>query len=76
VTNKQAQKIIQQATERCRQQLSAQTDRNNLYSRGLSAEGWHGGYMAGLQDCILVLNGVMPNRREYWSAAPPETKEK
>lgn len=40
--------------------------RSALYARGLSSEGWSGGYAAALRDVLLVLNGVQPNTRDYW----------
>jgi hypothetical protein len=37
-----------------------------LYARGLSSEGYSGGYAQALSDVLLVLNGVKPNTRHYW----------
>jgi len=39
-----------------------------LYGRGLSAEGYAGGYRDCLQDVALLLNGVEPpdRGRYYW----------
>ena len=39
------------------------TDQNSLYSRGLSSEGFAGGYYACLCDIQLVLNGIIPQKR-------------
>lgn len=39
-----------------------------LYAAGLSSEGYSGGYRDAICDVILALNGVKPNRRDYWEA--------
>ncbi len=36
------------------------------FSSGLSGEGYNGGYRDALDDILLVLNGVRPNRRGFW----------
>jgi hypothetical protein len=33
---------------------------------GLASEGYAGGYRDALDDVLLALNGVKPNRRFYW----------
>jgi len=43
--------------------IMEQTDQDSLFSRGLSSEGYLGGYRDALDDIELVLNGVRPNRR-------------
>jgi len=46
-----------------------QTNQESLYSRGLSSEGYLGGYRDALNDVLLVLNGVGPNRgwdKNFW----------
>ena len=41
---------------------------NSLYSRGLSSEGFWGGYAQALADIQLLSNDVEPNRnREIWN---------
>jgi hypothetical protein len=37
-----------------------------LYARGLASEGYNGGYRDALDDCILLLSGVSPNRGNWW----------
>jgi len=37
-----------------------------LYAGALSAEGYAGGYRDALHDILLLLNGTIPNRRNYW----------
>ena len=34
--------------------------------RADSASGYHGGYLAALDDVLLALNGVTPNRNGWW----------
>jgi len=47
-------------------EISSNTDRNNLYSRGLSREGFNGGYLAALDDVMLALYGIVPQRNSWW----------
>jgi hypothetical protein len=34
---------------------------------GLASEGYNGGYRDALEDCLLVLSGVTPNRHHFWN---------
>ena len=57
------------ARNRVDEEIRVGTDQSNLYSRGLAGEGYLGGYRDALDDVILLLNGVKPNRRrdiDYW----------
>ena len=36
------------------------------FARGLSSEGYAGGYAQALEDVQLALNGVKPRTRGYW----------
>jgi len=48
-------------------QIRIATDQDSLFSRGLSREGYDGGYEAALSDVMLALNGVKPcNRPNFW----------
>ena len=47
--------------------MGRRTNQESLYSRGLSAEGYLGGYVAALDDAILILNGVEPQRQQVES---------
>lgn len=49
-------------------ELAAQTDQNSLYAKGLSSEGYQGGYRQALWDVLQALNGGVPNGRfaRYW----------
>lgn len=42
------------------------------YGRGLSPEGYAGGYAQALRDVLLLLEGhVRPNTRTYWRRSAP-----
>jgi len=42
------------------------------YGRGLSPEGYAGGYAQALRDVLLLLEGhVRPNTRTYWRPSAP-----
>lgn len=58
---------IKAALERVNAEIRRTTDQTSMYSRGLSSEGWSGGYAAALRDVQLVLNGVKPQTRDYWN---------
>lgn len=38
-----------------------------LYAKGLASEGFIGGYTEALQDVLLALNGVTPDRWARWA---------
>lgn len=64
---------IRKATRRVNQMISGQVDQSNKFSRGLSGEGWLGGYRAALQDvqhllsdCIPPATGADSRREEIW----------
>ena len=57
---------IECALAKVNAEIKSQTDQNNKYSRGLAYEGWQGGYLSALQDVLLVLHDITPNRRQYW----------
>ena len=46
--------------------ISNSVDHTSRYSKGLSSEGYEGGYRDALDDVQLALNGVVPNRRGWW----------
>lgn len=39
---------------------------DNRYGRGMSREGYSGGYEQALKDVLLVLDGTVPQTRNYW----------
>jgi hypothetical protein len=60
---------IKRVLKKVNQEIADSTH-DSLYSRGLSREGYMGGYAEALNDVMLALNGVKPVRRDWW------TKEK
>ncbi len=59
---------LKRVASRVEQDIVANTDTNSLYSRGLSREGYRGGYAQAISDVQLALNGVEPSdNRGYWS---------
>ena len=59
---------ISKAINRVNKQIANQTDQSSLYSRGLSREGYLGGYLQALMDVIAVLRKVPVSHimRDYW----------
>ena len=41
-------------------------DVQRFFARGLSSEGYFGGYRDALDDVLLALNGITPNRKGLW----------
>ena len=46
--------------------IAAFASQGGLYARGLSGEGYNGGYRDALSDVLLVINGCVPNRNQDW----------
>lgn len=42
------------------------SERQSFFARGISSEGYFGGYVAALDDVMLALNGVVPQRNGWW----------
>lgn len=40
--------------------------RQSFFARGISGEGFNGGYRAALDDVLLALNGNIPQRNGWW----------
>lgn len=55
---------LRRAIDRVTAEISQRGD--GKYARGLSTEGYSGGYQQALRDVELLLNGTMPNTRDYW----------
>lgn len=55
-------KKISRASKRINTFIKYKTNKNSLYSRGLSREGYDGGYLDCLSDIQLVLKGIEPCR--------------
>ncbi len=62
---RQLRKVIDNITE----ELKPRSQSDNMYRRGLSTEGYQGGYRDALYDVQLALEGNKPNRRGWWSDA-------
>ncbi len=45
--------------------ISNSIDRNCIFSKGLSSEGYNGGYRQAISDVILALNGQIP-KSNFW----------
>lgn len=48
--------------------ISGFAQRGGLYAQGMAGEGYNGGYRDALDDVLLALNGVEPNRG-FWERA-------
>lgn len=59
-------RLLDKAYKNVSNQIKMDTDQSSLYSKGLSGEGYDGGYRDALQDVLLALNGVLPNRNGWW----------
>lgn len=47
------------------QRLISEHAKGGFFASGLASEGWNGGYVAALNDVLLLLNGVIPDR-SFW----------
>jgi hypothetical protein len=66
------QKLTSLVAKAVNARIALKTDQSNLYSRGLSREGYDGGYLECLYDITSVLNDVPPNasqHSELWKEA-------
>ena len=63
-----SQRKISKAIDRVNKQITSQTDQTNMYSRGLSREGYLGGYIQALEDVSAMLRKVpiSSQTRKYW----------
>lgn len=57
---------IKRAQESVRGNIESVTDRSSQVARAVAREGYQGGYADALSDVVLLLNGTIPNRRNYW----------
>lgn len=63
-------KGIKRAIRRVSKQIGqeiAEFAKGGDFARGLSGESYSGGYRDALSDVELLLNGVVPNRRDWWN---------
>ena len=59
-------RIIKQVMSKVDRDIAGYSSSGSLYARGLSREGYNGGYSEALSDVLLALNGVLPKRRDWW----------
>lgn len=46
--------------------IKGDASRGGRFSAGLASEGYNGGYRDALNDVLLALNGVTPDRNGWW----------
>lgn len=66
VGNRQIDQLISTARAAAQREISGNAEQGGIYARGLSAEGYHGGYRDALDDVLLLLGGGTPHRYPYW----------
>jgi len=59
-------KVLNEVQHKVSKEISGHAARGGLYAGALAGEGYAGGYRDALSDVMLFLNGVWPDRREYW----------
>lgn len=59
-------KLIEQALDAASREVEGLAASGGKYARGLAGEGYTGGYRDALRDVLLVLDGVVPNRNNWW----------
>lgn len=66
-----AARIVSRVADGVSARIDRFTDRNNKFSRGMAREGFDGGYLAALNDVLLLLAGSVPNERHstMWAEA-------
>ncbi len=57
---------IKHALAAVNREIAGHACRGGRFAGGLSREGYSGGYADALMDVQLLMNGVTPNRRDYW----------
>jgi len=67
---------LQEAIRRADEEIRDHARQGGMYARGLSPEGYSGGYYDALCDVQLLLNGVQPQRRGYWETESCEQKDR
>lgn len=65
MTASKIKKELSKAIDNMNKELAMSTDNNSLYSRGLSSEGYIGGYLDALNAIINVINKVQPSGDKY-----------
>jgi len=63
-------KGIKRKLDRVREKVSREIEgfakRGGLYAGAMAAEGYNGGYRDALDDVVLALNGITPQRHNWW----------
>ena len=59
-------RAIKAALKRVNAEITGLSRGESIYAAGLASEGYSGGYRDALNDITLLLNGVLPERRDYW----------
>jgi hypothetical protein len=54
------------ARRRVSEEIRGLRQGGGIYASGTASEGYSGGYRDALDDVLLALNGVTPQRRGYW----------
>jgi hypothetical protein len=57
---------IRKVANRVRERMRESASTGGKYARGLASEGYNGGYYQALQDVLLFMSGVRPNRHSWW----------
>ena len=65
MNKKQMIKHIELARNNVKRRITAHASRGRI-AAGLASEGYNGGYRDALDDMILLLNDVIPNRNYWW----------
>ena len=63
---KKQKELIRQAHENVCEQIKEFSKRSEVAS-AMAGEGYNGGYRDALNDVILVLNGILPDRNGWWN---------
>ena len=66
MNKKQIFSFIDRASKNVNKEITAHANRGGKYASALAGEGYNGGYRDALQDIILLLNDVIPNRQGWW----------
>ena len=66
MTMKEKRRLIATATGRLDKLIKGHASRGGLYAGGLASEGYNGGYRDALHDFVLILNGIRPNRQDFY----------
>lgn len=65
MTKAEKVKKIKLASKRVSREISVFAKQGTIFA-GMANEGYSGGYYDALQDVLLLLNDIIPNRRHYW----------